>query len=302
MAGIVDHVAKRVKLNEKSRKLPFMATVLLPENPVPMPYPNNSTGVGIVTQKYTADIVTDANGDNRFISNSLMGSMYRTVDPTTGNHVGFQSPDQTVIDSNRHLLRLLHHSCKFTYFSVADNSRGIIAVCCESDDPAFATWNESAATLGQRVGAVTLPLSDGFYAWNSLAASWSLVTQGQQTWSSAVTNLRFPYIKVSISKAAPSTHIGRVEITSSYELTSKGQLWEHKFYNRSASDLFEVFDLVNRLSIPHVFSGNTYRRDIEEILDEVDRDCKRGEIEALRVVPKDELQTKLFQLLVHAVV
>lgn len=306
MAGIIDHTAKRIKLNEKSRKLPFMATVLLPENPVPMPFPFNGHGVGIATQVYRKELTTDVNGDFRFISTVLTLSMYREVNPTTGVHTATAAPDQNEIHVSRERLRVLHHSCKFTYYSAADNSAGIAAVCAETEDPSFSTWNESAAVLGGRVGAVTLPLADGFYVWGGLASSWTNLTQPSPFYTNLTTNAGYPYIKVSISKATPLTNIGHIEITSIYELTSnterRSQIFERRFYSRPASQLFEVIDMINRLSIPHVFNGKTYRRDIEEILDEVDRECKRGQIEALRAVPKDELQTKLFQLLVHAVV
>lgn len=298
MAGIIDHVAKRIKLNEKMRKLPFMECVLLPDKPVPMPYPLLANGVAIVTRKYCAEIVTDANGEVRFITTPLTMSMYRTINIGTGVHT-LNAGDALSYDR---FGRLLHHSCKFTYTSVADTARGIAAIMAnETDDPGFATWNESAAVLGGRIGAVSVPLSHGFYAWSSLPASWTIMTQGFYTWRTSTTRADHPYIKVSISNATPLTTIGRIEITSSYELASSSQFYERRFYKRTASELFEVLDLCASLNIPNVFDGLTYLKDINDILDEVDKECRNGKIEKLRLMQKDEVQSKLFQFLVHAV-
>lgn len=254
---------------DKRKHAPFMSTLLLPDNPQPMPFPLHSNGVAIVTQKMYVEITTNINGDARFITTPFPRCMYTAVNPATGVQTATASANAAAIDAEVSAGRALHHSCKFTFYNNPDTAAGIIAVLSDDHDPTITTWNEDASVLGQRPTARTFTVADGFYSWS--VSSIGLFEEISKTWFTATLPSAFyGHIKVAISGATVSTNIGRVEITSSWEFFGKNQLFPHRHYSRNIADFYETLDLMERLSIPRVFKGTTADDEIEEILDTVD--------------------------------
>lgn len=254
---------------DKRKHAPFMSTLLLPHNPQPMPFPMVSNGVAIVTQKLYVEITTDLNGDARFITQAFPRAMYISVNPTTAVQTVTASPNAATIDAEVSAGRVLHHSCKFTFYNNPDTAAGIVAVLSDSFDPNISTWNQDASALGQDPSAKTFSVADGFYAW-SISHVGIFEEPSKTPFSSAVANGTWGHIKVAISGATVATNIGRVEVTTSLEFFGRNQLFPHIHYSRNVADFYETLDLLERLTIPRIFNGKTYEDEIEEILDTVD--------------------------------
>lgn len=258
-----------VVMSPREHESPYLVSLAHPGFPVPCPATSGTLGTSMVTQKLWVDITTDANGDARFITLPLLNVAYVHVNPTTGVHTPTAHTDAVALNTGLRSARNVHHSCLFTYYGNPDDAAGIVSVYQSHTHGGLSTWNQDADVLGRNPQARSMKVATGFYAFTTDNGEFlELFNFGWTSTMSTPNGFGTGHIIASISGATPSTTIGRVEITHSWEVVAEDQLFPHKRYLRNWKDYFVALQYITVM--PQIYKGTTWQDDVEKALDDID--------------------------------